>query len=164
MDMSFLIRVDNFFLFCQSPAYTTANRPTGTVFFRYPDRTRAEWPSPVRMVSKVFQITKEFGPFRVFHSLDFLQSCLFSDLEIQAIRLRHWSFKLLERNGDRIHTSDGTKRYFSCHYCEHQLRFGSAYCGSCYQPTPLYNRRWIWILGALSATVGVLVLALLTHV
>jgi hypothetical protein len=32
-------------------------------------------------------------------------------------------------------------RLFDCTWCGHRLRFGSKVCGSCFRPTPVYNRR-----------------------
>jgi hypothetical protein len=40
-------------------------------------------------------------------------------------------------------------RLFHCSHCGHHLRLGGSVCGSCYRPTPFYNRRASWIVAAL---------------
>lgn len=48
------------------------------------------------------------------------------------------------------------RRYFSCPSCSHKLRYGAAHCGSCYVPTPLWNRRLpLWVVLCLFSVGGV---------
>lgn len=37
-------------------------------------------------------------------------------------------------------------RIFECKNCGHKVRLGSSRCGYCYRPTPLLNRKVIWVL------------------
>ncbi len=46
-------------------------------------------------------------------------------------------------------------RVFVCSSCGHHLRLGRAYCGDCYQPTPVYNRLWAICSVAAAVTIAV---------
>jgi hypothetical protein len=53
-----------------------------------------------------------------------------------------------------------TVRVFKCNWCGHSLRLGSRTCGSCFRPTPFYNRRAFYLLlaGALAVVMALLML------
>ncbi|WP_176085557.1 hypothetical protein [Martelella sp. HB161492] len=51
------------------------------------------------------------------------------------------------------------KRLFGC-TCGHKLRLGASRCGACYRPTPIYNRRWFYLLAAFGAVLGLLIVKL----
>ncbi len=44
-------------------------------------------------------------------------------------------------------------RLFTCAHCGHNLRLGTARCSVCWQPTPLKNRKIVWLGGAFAIVV-----------
>ena len=55
---------------------------------------------------------------------------------------------LIQESKERFRKSMSvsSRRFFSCQSCGHKVRFGRNECGACYQPTPIINQSWFWLL------------------